>query len=702
VTNLLKISAIRANTPHLAQVAELWRANKRYLGFFPEVALRDYAERRGILGAFSTAGKLAGYLMFYKAGRSGPQEVRVVHVCVDPLFRNQGVARKLIEDLRKYTSKCRGASVRCRRDFPAHSMWPKVGFHPAREFPGKAGLPVTEWWLDYGHPDLLSLASAENLKGKSIVVLDACVFFEIQENDATESVESLALLADWIPDSIEFCVTPELRNEIARSPDNQVRQREMAAVENCSELRANPDTLETTCSKLRRHFPEEMTQNDESDLRQLAYSICAEADTFLTFDPRLRDLDDAIYNEFGLSIQRPSAFLSGINETNQSHEYRPSRLMGTGMEIRRVRADELDALVRLFQRDDNGEKQASLRERLSKVLSQPHISMLWVMTAAETPVFLCSVQCCENGVHLVEVLRTVKSQIGRTLADFLATYLIRYASDKGASLVLIKDPHISPAVKGALGAAGFFGSDGMWSRSILSGMLTRDKVIDLVNRQAAQFHTIAPQLGAVSSSLSALCQKQDGDSLSELESVMWPLRLEGTEIPAYVVPIKPEWASQLFDPELAGSRLLPADPTLLLRSENVYYTGAVCRSIEPPARILWYVSQQKGVRGSKAIRAVSTLQEIRIGRVKDVYKEYRRLGIYNWADVSRASRRDGGITALQFGRTEMLSRPISWENLCSTLEEEENRRNTFQKPTRIETSTFDNLYKRGTRMEGEK
>ena len=134
---------------------------------------------------------------------------------------------------------------------------------------------------------------------------------------------------------------------------------------------------------------------------------------------------------------------------------------------------------------------------------------------------------------------------------------------------------------------------------------------------------------------------------------------------------------------------------LLLRSENVYYTAAPGRFLETPSRILWYVSHDRRFHGSKAIRCASTLQEVAMGPAREIHRQYRRLGVYKWEDVARIARTDGTVTALVFGQAEPLGTPIGWEELCSTLTDLGERRNTFQSPTRIETGTYDTLIERG-------
>lgn len=695
VKSEIRVVRVQTHDRLLEGIAALWRKSKKTLGFFPEQALTKYADRGEILGAIDPEENLLGYLLYYRSRKPPTGSVRIIHLCVEEEYRNRGIARQLLASLREETATCSGVSVQCRQDFPAHSLWSKLGFYPLREVDGRAGLPLTVWWLDYGHPDLVSQAREAELLDKVVVVIDACVFFAIHDEDTSENVESQALLAEWIPNSFAFCVAPELRNEIGRCQDENLRMREMAALRCFGELRASPDELNEARTSLRRLFPEEMRQSDESDLRQLAYCVCCGADTFLTFDPRLLALDEAIYEQYGISIQRPSAFISAINEAVCEHEYRPARLLGSQMDIRRVKGNELDRLVETFQLSEAGERRSSLKERLARILSQPAETSLTVMTAAGQPIFLCSMNASTESYALVEVIRVAGSSVSLTLADFLATFLVREAIAIQARVIRITDPFISRAIEESLQNLGFRRIEGQWYRAVLSGIATCEDTTHSLRQIASECVALQSYLDEYASSLLGSCSRQEWSEVSEIERAIWPARIEQTSIPAYVVPIRPAWAAELFDSSLARARLLPSDPSLILRSENVYYTGVVGSTIESPARLLWYVSHERGILGSKGIRAASTLEEVAIGPAKDVFRRFRRLGVYEWRDVAAIARRNGDVTALRFGRTVVFPYSISWDGLRDTLRVIENRSSMFQRATRIKTLTFDSLYRQG-------
>ena len=126
-----------------------------------------------------------------------------------------------------------------------------------------------------------------------------------------------------------------------------------------------------------------------------------------------------------------------------------------------------------------------------------------------------------------------------------------------------------------------------------------------------------------------------GAETSRFESRLWPAKISDCEIANYIVPIQPRWAQELFDDGLSAENLYGRKQELGLNVEGVYYRAARPGGIQSPARILWYVSHEDNTGGSKSIRACSRLCNVKVATAKELFKEYRRLGIYEWKDVSR-------------------------------------------------------------------
>ena len=115
--------------------------------------------------------------------------------------------------------------------------------------------------------------------------------------------------------------------------------------------------------------------------------------------------------------------------------------------------------------------------------------------------------------------------------------------------------------------------------------------------------------------LSAPLDKSDINKFWQIESALWPGKLKDVGIPCFIVSIQPQWAQQLFDKGLADQDLFGAQIDLALNLEAVYYRSKINSSgISAPARILWYVSENKAAgkkyHGIGSIKAYSRLEEV--------------------------------------------------------------------------------------------
>jgi hypothetical protein len=185
---------------------------------------------------------------------------------------------------------------------------------------------------------------------------------------------------------------------------------------------------------------------------------------------------------------------------------------------------------------------------------------------------------------------------------------------------------------------------------------------------------------------------------AEIERLLWPGKIIDAEIPVFIVPIKPQWAIHLFDSSLAECDLFGADEQLALKTENVYYRSALPAGPTAPAYILWYVSKgRRGNLGTMSIRACSWLDEVIIGKPKELFRRFRRLGVYQWTNISNLVQGDlkRDIMALRFGRTELFEDPVSWDDLQEILSKCEGTGNPIASPVRICRETFLEIYKKG-------
>ena len=89
----------------------------------------------------------------------------------------------------------------------------------------------------------------------------------------------------------------------------------------------------------------------------------------------------------------------------------------------------------------------------------------------------------------------------------------------------------------------------------------------------------------------ATASKKIADIMT-LERMLWPVKIVETDVPCFIVPIKPRWAKYLFDEHMASQDLFGASD-LIFNAELVFYRSKRPGGLTAPARILWYVSHRK-------------------------------------------------------------------------------------------------------------
>ena len=249
----------------LGQVFALGESNKELLGVLPYAAWDEYAADGRIVAAVTQAGDLAGYCAF----RLPRNEVILTHLVVSPEWRGTGIAQALVLELSARYRDRRGLRAKCRRDYEAHSAWPRLGFVPVGDRPGRGrdGTPLTMWWRDHGHADLLSWQGST--ASVTSVVMDANVFFDLNPTDPAQPV---AQSVQW------------LLVEVDRQKDPQRRASLKSAANAYPRLVVDPDRFDVAVVVLRASGRPTVSRQDESDLRHVAYAAAAGVQVVVTRD----------------------------------------------------------------------------------------------------------------------------------------------------------------------------------------------------------------------------------------------------------------------------------------------------------------------------------------------------------------------------------------------------------------------------------
>jgi GNAT superfamily N-acetyltransferase len=209
----IKTSQIDHNSKYLSKVISLGDINKATLGLFPKEAYKESASKKRIIVAIDeNTEELVGYLLYSISRRQ--MLVSVVHLCTASAWQGKGISKLLFEKLKSLTKDgYLRVRVRCRVDYAANKIWPKLGFVFVRDMNGrgKKGTKLAEWKFEYDHPSLFSYVLRQNENKKVKIVIDANVLYQLQAPEIPKNEESLPLLEPWL--DVDLYVTPEIYNQ---------------------------------------------------------------------------------------------------------------------------------------------------------------------------------------------------------------------------------------------------------------------------------------------------------------------------------------------------------------------------------------------------------------------------------------------------------------------------------------------------------
>ena len=622
-------------------VDRLMKANSTTLGFLPHEALLDYLEKVRGLGAERGDGSLAAYILF--ANRT--TDVRVAHLCVDRKLRGKGLARKLMERLAT-NSRNRGLlslELHCRRDFEANAMWEKLGFIPWGEKPGRAssGTTLTLWRRELAQSDQMKLSFDGAGHGEIDVVMDAQVLFDLgtPDDDGT-AAPSKALLADFLVDELNLKITDETLVEINRDDIAERRNRSRQEALRFQQVSYDDQSLRQIQAALEKVLPT-ASDNDLSDIKQLAKAAASNAPYFATRDKKLLGRSELINKLTGLQVRTPARIIVEIND-RMAGTQGAERVSGPDVEWRRLSTPELQSFEsQMFLLE--GERKHHFDQKLDAHLSKPESSICEVLRFTGAPVAIRVFSVGDAKVLNVHLGRVTHRAHDRVVEPYFVMALVLKAAQTGTQMIVIDGDEVSERLVPHYRDFGFVEHGGSLVRFCIPAVLCRDEVL-------YRMESLRPGSPIVFS----------GMEPGELERRCSPLCLADFEQSFLIVPIRPGYAVNIVDFKRSAGDLYGGDPSRLLRPDNVYYRSAgTFKSLEPPTRILWYVSGDGLIAGS------SHLDCVEIGPAKDIFSKHQKRGTLDRKAVVRIANGDpeGEVMALSFSDTHPFPRRVSLDDI---------------------------------------
>jgi GNAT superfamily N-acetyltransferase len=690
------IFKVAPGSPAFAALLKLWRTESATLGFMPSGGFDDAARAGCLLAAESASGDLSGYVMYRVTGQN---VVSIAHLCVAAGYRRSGVARALFNEVRQRCADCYEIRLRCRRDFPASTLWERFGFVAVQDDRGRGrDSTITSWRYELAPLPLFSRLEAGRSGSAVRVAIDANVFLDLDEL-ADGDEESRSLAADWVGEFVELAVTQELFNEINRHGDLSERERQRDRAGRFVQIQRDVMREDATLPRVKALLSTSSKASAVSDARQIAMTIAGGVSFFVTRDADILAAADALDEAFGLQVASPHEIIRRFDELRREEEYRPRRLFfGPDSSVAMARADEIDEITELMHEGQaNHEPRRQTLGRLREMFAAPDRYEARRIRQGDELVAAYVLDRITPGRLSVPFFGVASSSLGRTAARHFGDALVSTAAREARQIIHVEDPGLR--VSEALADLGFSEEADGWIKLTLPIAVPAESAAEEVERVGASSPPAAQLARRVAAALRAIAS---GPGLSraravDLERALWPAKLTSSGLPCFVVPIQARWAKELFDRELAEGTLFGADPNLALNSENVYYRAARPEIVTAPARILWYVSDDPDYPQSKAIRACSYIDEVVVGLPKDLFRRFKRLGVYEWPDVFALAKLDvtKEIMAFRFSKTEPFLHPIAWSTMQATFRRHTDRGSQLQSPAAISEECFFDFYRQG-------
>ncbi len=692
----MKIIKVTTSSPLLRSVIKLGDKARETLGFLPREAFKDYARKEQILAAVDQD-ELLGYVLF----RRGNSVVTIVQLCVDMYHRKAGVAKKLVDELfETHRYLYHTIKLSCRRDYGLDEFWRALDFVPISERSGRATRKestLTVWIrTDPDATDLITSVSLNDARKR--IVLDTNIVIDLCNGSIPETN---ALLQPFMSDYVSFYISQESFQEINKMDDKAIRNEQREFVKQHFEtIQAyDRDLFESVKADLFTLKNTSPDSNTGRDISHIAYSVSFDADAFITRDNGWlnNSFSDYIFDTYGLLILSPGELVKAIDEILSPSNYAPVQLLGLSLQYAEMKPELYGATVdALYPEYREGKKKIFEQDLRSWMADTQNYHLELMQSNNEVACLIVYSSSQRSSVKYVYNIlvnpKVIKPKWYITFIKRMTFRILEDAKAEGITSVKVSKRNLCEEAIEALKSCLFIDQD-----SYLIKVLIRDiiKLSDTTNKAGIPKNYINELVQTLSND--EISNELRARILAFIEKIFWPLKIDETVIPCFIVPIQAQYAMDLFDENLYHTNPCLFENNKIeaaLSPENVYFKNNKKRILRAPARILWYVSADRTLYGTKMIRACSYLDSVEVDTINNLYKKYRRLGVLSRNELLKMGSDSRIITAYRFSYTELFNEPVSLQDTRRILR----KQYTFQSAIEISQKSFFQIYKKGCEL----
>jgi hypothetical protein len=354
-----------------------------------------------------------------------------------------------------------------------------------------------------------------------------------------------------------------------------------------------------------------------------------------------------------------------------------------------LKAETLDAAVAEFKLAE--EREGDFRKTVLHCLAQPKVMDVQIITdSSDARVVLGVMDRQQPGILAVPILRRSRHPMAATMfRNYLRACLAAAAAER-RSVVTVTETQLAKPDRSILNEFGFVLCGDVWAKIAVQAVGNPDAIGKAVSDLVLDSNLELAKTTALNA-IATAAELSDAAAYAAIERQLWPAKVAESDVPTFIVSIKPKWAQHFFDAELGSQLLFGLREDLHLGVEGVYYRSAENNNLAVPGRVLWYVSKDTG-DGSMSIKACSQLEEVVVGKPKELFRRFQRLGVYEWRDVYEAAGKNitTDIAAFRFRMTERFRNAVGMDTL-----EALGIRGPFMSPRKISGSQFASIYTKG-------
>ena len=678
---------------YIDQVRSLGDANRSALGFLPASAYTETAMKGGLWVAVDqTNNDLLGYLLF---GGTYPH-LKVFQVHVLPEFRSRGLARRLLEELKKYgeENNYQTISARVAAELEANRFWQCIGFRIIRRVAGsvRSGRTLNVYLFELDTPSLfraIQIEASSQVEGVRQItypsrpilktpsyVIDLNVFFDVVGKRDTG--ESARILSSAFNSEIKLHVTSEFIRELERHSPNFENDPVLEFARGLPVLpELSADTLAPLTEEIRKIlFPDTSgtgreRPNEVSDRIHLASCIHHRAYGFVTRDSDILQHATEFHERYNLRVIAPADLYDSHEE---SHPPPPPLTAAVGQQEISV---------------------SELRER-DRAEAEEFLAGLGI---GSSEVFPCLAPGTTRSPRVRLVVRVEKEIIGigswsanrsthqdttaylyvnedHPSSDNVINYILESSINSGSYGQLSRlDLEISPrqirtrevAISRGFQPSGLQRRDvsGSLTKISLKGMVTRDSwssfVSEFEETAGVVLPNAMPRYDELSNTGVFLDKKTDDRwstiSLFDFETLISPGTLICPGRTAVMIPIIPAYADELLPSTVRQIPALPGKEAAL-RLERAYFSGGRSDLLTPGKIAVFYISRER----QEAVAAVRITFSGYLTKTQAVLNLGRQ-GVLTEEEIHQKANSKGEITAFTFDNVVTFPHSIAYRDL---------------------------------------